>query len=109
MWLFTNRGFVSIVQDRDNNDNLLVRARVKSHLQALFPRAEVTETQNADYRYRTTLNHKIVEQVVAKQVASISYDNFKNSVSQPAYHSACQKVWGVMYGLQAGGDRNGWV
>jgi hypothetical protein len=100
MWLFTSSGFVSIVQDRDNEVNLLVRARAKSHLQALFPRAVVTETQSADYRYRTTLNHKIVEQVVAEQVNAISYPNFKDSVVDPDYHGACLRVWSAMHQLQ---------
>lgn len=102
MWLFTSSGFVSIVQDRDNKENLLVRARVRSHLQALFPQSKVAETLDSDYRFRCTVTRKSVEKVIAKLVASIDYDNFKNSISQPAYHSACQKVWGVMHGLQAG-------
>jgi hypothetical protein len=100
MWLFTSESFVSIVADRDNPENLLVRARVGDHLKALFPTAVVVETPNADYRYRATLDHKIVERVVAKQVASIGYDNFKDTVVDPDYHAACLRVWSAMHQLQ---------
>jgi hypothetical protein len=44
MWLFTSKGFVSVVQHLDDKDSLMVRARVKSHLQALFPREKVIDT-----------------------------------------------------------------
>jgi hypothetical protein len=100
MWLFTSGGFVSIVQDRDDKDNLIVRARVKNHLLALFPKAKVTETLEADYRFRSTLRRKAVEKVVAKQVASITYDNFKRSIGDRGYHDACLNVWDTMRGLQ---------
>lgn len=100
MWLFTSGAFVSVVADRANPQNLLVRARVKSHLQALFPQATVTETPHADYRYRATVNRKIVKQVVADQISAIDYENFKDSVVDPDYHSACLRVWASMHQLQ---------
>jgi len=109
MWLFTSRGFVSVVQDRDNNDNLLVRARVRDHLQALLPQAIVTETLDSDYRYRVNVKKKIVAKLFADQVDAICYPNFKDSIVDPDYHSACLKVWGVMNGLQAGSDRKDWL
>ena len=109
MWLFTSEGFASIVASRDSEDDLIVRTRVKTHLLALFPTAIVVETPEADYRFRCVLKRTTVEKVIAKQVASISYDNFKNSISEPSYHSACHKVWEVMYGLQAAGDRKNWL
>jgi hypothetical protein len=33
MWLFCEKGFVSIVVDRDDPDRLLVRARVKGDIE----------------------------------------------------------------------------
>lgn len=100
MWLFTSKGFVSIVQDHNHKDNLLVRARVKSHLQALFPQSKVTETLDSDYRFRCSLHRKLVEQVVADQVNAIDYWNFKDSVIDPDYHGACLRVWSSMHQLQ---------
>jgi hypothetical protein len=65
MWLFTSFGFVSIVQDRDNPHNLLVRARVADHLQSLFPKSQVLATPYADYRYRAIVNKKVVRKFLA--------------------------------------------
>jgi hypothetical protein len=100
MWLFTSRGFISIVQHVDDADCLLVRARVRDHLKALFPAAAIVETVDSDYRYRSNVPRKVVQQVLADQVNAINYPNFKNSVSDPAYRSACNRVWGVMRVLQ---------
>ncbi len=100
MWLFTSGGFVSIVASRDCQDDLIVRARVRNHLQALFPQAVITETVDADYRFRTIVNRKVVRKFVTDQVSVIRYGNFKNSISDPRYRSASNRVWGVMHELQ---------
>ncbi len=100
MWLFTSLGFVSIVQNRDRKQNLLVRARDKLHLQALFPDAVVDETPDADYRFRTTVSKKVVRKFVADQVSAIDYPNFKDTVVDPDYHAACLRVWSAMHDLQ---------
>jgi len=100
MWLFTKNGFVSIVQDRDNKDDLIVRARVRNHLQALFPLAVIPETVDADYRFRTIVNRRVVRKFVTDQVSAIDYPNFKNTVVDPDYHAACLLVWSSMHQLQ---------
>lgn len=100
MWLFTSKGFVSIVQDHNHKDNLLVRARVKSHLEALFPQSTVIETQDADYLFRCRLHRKHVEQVMTDQVKTIDYGNFKDTVVDPDYHSACLRCWSSLHQLQ---------
>ena len=104
MWIFSSGSFVSVVADRDNNDNLLVRARVAGHIEALFPKAKVFELEDADYRFRALVAREAAAQVIAKEVESIAYANFKNSVQDPIYHSACREVWGVMYDLQETGS-----
>ena len=100
MWIFSSGSFVSVVADRDNKDNLLVRARVAGHIEALFPQAKVFELEDADYKFRALVTREAAAQVMAAQVGSIGYDNFKNTISDPAYHSCCRDVWGVMYDLQ---------
>ena len=52
MWLLTETGFVSIVQDRDDHAVLQVRARVPQDIEETFPGAEVITTPGSDYRYR---------------------------------------------------------
>ena len=100
MWLFTSNGFVSVVASRDSQDDLLVRARVRDHLQALFPQASVIETLDADYRFRTIVNKKVVRKFVTDQVNAINYPNFKDTVTDTKYHAACLRVWSSMYDLQ---------
>ena len=100
MWVFTSAGFVSIVASRDCQDDLIVRARVRNHLQALFPLAVITETVDADYRFRTIVNRRVVRKFVTDQVSAIDYPNFKNTVVDPDYHAACLRVWSSMHQLQ---------
>jgi len=92
VWLFTTKGYLSIVQHSDYKDCLLVRARVRDHLLALFPAEDIVETIDADYRYRATVSRKVVQQVLADQIEAIDYPNFKSSLHEPRYHSACFKV-----------------
>jgi hypothetical protein len=101
MWIMTNKGFISIVADRNDKNNLMVRARIKEHLPAIFGEAvEVTETPDGDYRFRTTLPRYIVSAVVAQLVTDTNYTNFKNSVPNGPYHDALMETWNTMYRLQ---------
>ena len=36
MWVFTNKGFFSIVEDRNDSTKLLVRSRIKGDLERVF-------------------------------------------------------------------------
>jgi hypothetical protein len=100
MWIFATGGFISVVADRDSTDMLLVRARLVGHIESLFPKAKVFQLEDADYRYRALISRETVQKVIAKQVANIGYDNFKNTVHEPRYHSSCLRVWSFMHGLQ---------
>ena len=101
MWLFKNRSFVSIVQNRDDPETLLVRARVAGHIQQAFPEAKVFTDPNADYLYRAFIGRKAVAQAVAASIEDIDYDNFKDSVDDDQLHVAYMKVWSTMEKLQA--------
>ena len=70
------------------------------HLQALFPQASITVTQEADYLFRCKLHRKVVEQMMVDQVNAIDYPNFKDSVVGPDYHGSCLRVWSSMHQLQ---------
>jgi ASC-1-like (ASCH) protein len=102
MWISTNKGFISIVRDRQNDDALLVRARRKQHLEEIFPefKSSIIETRHADYRWRVFIKEKDVMVIIARQISLIDYDNFKNSVRDEDLHDAYSEVWSVMYGLQ---------
>ncbi|MBX3460402.1 MAG: hypothetical protein KF696_10650 [Planctomycetes bacterium] len=96
-----------------------MRARVKSHLQALAARfeplaeAEVIESDGSDYRYRIVVDRQAWA-LVAKQLAEdIDYSNFKsecarkNQWTDGAYLSALHEVWRIHYRLQSKGDDGG--
>ena len=52
MWVVLNNAFFSIVQNENNEEELLVRARVKGDIEKIFPKANVFEDNYADYKYR---------------------------------------------------------
>jgi hypothetical protein len=101
MWIMMNKSFVSAVQDRNNADQLCVRARIKGDLEELFgPDIQVLETYDSDYRYRTFLPKSTVAETVAKNIQNIEYDNFKSSVDDHDRHNAYLDVWTAMYRYQ---------
>jgi hypothetical protein len=71
MWIFLNNAFLSIVSDKDNSDNLLVRARYHGDIRRIFPRAKVAITPEADYRYRARVPRTLVAEKIASQIAGI--------------------------------------
>lgn len=98
MWIFTSKGFISVVQHRQYPEKRLVRARERDVLKELFPGEEIVKLNDADYRYRVTVPAKEVAMLLFDSIMKMDYDNFKNSISpkKEAYHDACMKVWSVM-------------
>ena len=107
MWICTNNSFLSVVDKATNPDCLLVRARRKEHIEAVFPGAKIVETVRRDYLYRAEILRPAVASAIAEAVLSIDYDNFKNSVDDDDLHDAYSQVWSVMGRLQDGGPY-GW-
>lgn len=103
MWLCTNKGFLSIVDKAADPNCLMVRARVKAHLQAIFPGAKIQRTEGNDYLFRAEIARGEVAARVAESIMEISYDNFKGSVADKKLHDAYMGVWSVMGRLQPGG------
>ena len=106
MWLFTTDGFFSAVAHRDDPDTVLVRSRVREdalRLQAAVSQGEVTETPDADYRYRVLLPRETWSAYLAAAGDTIDYPNFKNAVAarQGADRARVYAhVWSVMFELQ---------
>ena len=71
---------MSIVENRHNKNELLVRSRVKGDIEKIFPDAEVIENNDADYLFRAFLPRGQVSEAIKKEVDMIDYDNFKDSV-----------------------------
>jgi hypothetical protein len=102
-WFCFNKGFLSVVADKDNPDRLMVRARRKSDLTNIFgPNADVVETPEADYRWRTFVDRKSFKALVNTLIDVIDYTNFKNSVKEDDLHDLYTEFWNLhrRYGTQ---------
>jgi hypothetical protein len=122
MWLFTKYGFYSAVCARQGDgghrqavdvSRIMVRARVRNHLEALkerFPdligNSDIKEFVGTDYAYRLFMDKPVWSQVLVGLNEDMDYDNLKSEVGRfqrregTAYEHALHEVWSVMYGLQ---------
>ena len=72
MWVFFPNSFVSIVDKGDaSGKTLLVRARRKGEIEAIFPDAEVIEGAGTDYRYHARIDREEVAQRVSDAIRGI--------------------------------------
>ena len=97
MWIATNKGWLSIVNHRDKQGVLLVRARNKNHIESIFEDVEVYVDEKADYPYRADIEEIEVSRIIGDMLLDITYDNFKASVEDRDYHTYLSEVWTVMY------------
>jgi hypothetical protein len=122
MWIFTKHGFFSAVCARKGDgshgravdtDRIMVRGRVRKHLEALkerFPdllgQCGIQEFAGTDYAYRIFVDKRAWCQVVSGLAEDTNYDNFKSEVARhqgrqgAAYERALHEVWSVMYRCQ---------
>ena len=100
MWICFNDGFVSAVQHRDEPSTLMVRARRRDILHALFPDVEVIEGGSTDYQYRVVVSKDAFARVLIDRVAEISYSNFKNSVDDDELHALYERFWRLHFDYQ---------
>jgi len=122
MWLFTKYGFFSAVCARLGDgrhgqpvdpDRIIVRARVREHLEGLkkrFPdllgRCDILEFAGTDYAFRIVIEKRVWSQVLSGLADETDYDNFKSEVTRhqgsagAAYEHALHSVWSVLYRLQ---------
>jgi hypothetical protein len=122
MWLFTKYGFFSAVCARQGDgrhgqpvdaDRIMVRARLRRHLDALKDRftallggCEIKEFPGSDYAYRIFVEKSVWSQVLVGLNEELDYDNFKAEVADfqgrdgAAYEYSLHEVWSVMHKLQ---------
>ena len=55
MWLYTHKGFLSIVQNFRDETQVVVRGKYKEDIQAYFPDALIEIDTGIDYKFRTSL------------------------------------------------------
>lgn len=100
MWLFSQKGFFSIVEHKDNSDLLLVRSRIKGDIERCWPTAAVRENEGSDYRFRASIPRTEVINKVAKIVKEINYPDFKASLVDTKRIRWYSRVWEIMATMQ---------
>ena len=122
MWIFTKHGFFSAVCARKGSgrhdqpvdpERIMVRARVRGHLEALkktFPewlgQCEIQESSDTDYAFRIFVAKSVWSHVLSGLAEETDYDNFTSEVARhqgrpgAAYEHALHEVWSVMNRLQ---------
>jgi hypothetical protein len=123
VWIFTKHGFFSAVCARHGDgghgqpvdpDRIMVRARVRGHLESVkkrFPdllgQCEIQESVGTDYAYRLFVEKSAWTRVLAGLAEETDYDNFKSQVARhqgpagAAYEHSLHEVWSVMHRLQS--------
>lgn len=98
MWIFTNRGLISVVQHRENKELLLVRARQKGLLENLSTAVplDVFEDPSADYPFRAWASRMTLVEILYGEVERVDYSNFKESVLDSFLHNLYYRVYTVM-------------
>jgi hypothetical protein len=100
MWIFTKHGFYSVVEDRDNADLLLVRARVEGDIEKYFRDAVVYYTPEHDYAYRAHVSRREVAAVMAQTVLGVDYPNFKSGIADHRRGGFYVQIWNILWDMQ---------
>jgi len=108
MWLCSNVGFISIVQDDARPNILKVRARKREHLETLFPGHEILELKHRDYGFRVIVDRPTVAKLLTDLIlpgndvvpGAVNYGNFKDSVRDHRLHDLYADFWSLHYRYQ---------
>ena len=108
MWVFSTRGFLSVVADDADPSRVLVRARVREDLDRLgelLPHLEPWHDPTADYAWRALVDRSEWRRALGVIAGEIDYRNFKNAVADrqgEARADVYERVWSVLRELQRG-------
>lgn len=115
MWVFTTKGFFSIVEHKKDPNRLLIRARIRKdidNIKMLFEAlglrvSDVLESASSDYRYRIFANRIDWASVMTHLITDMGYTNFKNAAYETdsseirdKRHEAYLDIWAIMHELQ---------
>jgi hypothetical protein len=101
MWVFTQDGFISAVDNGHVPGKLAVRARDKKSLELLaaLTQQDIVQSKNSDYPYRVFVTREEFSNFMLSHVDSIDYANFKDRVYETRgskFANACGRVWAAM-------------
>lgn len=113
MWVFSREGFVSVVENLDDSEELLVRARDRRHLERISKnhglKTRIWAEEGSDYQWRMLVKRADWRNVMVRMVDRIDYNNFKGAVqgqapADPTYLKALHNVWSTV--AEEYGDRD---
>jgi hypothetical protein len=101
MWIFTEDGFISAVDNGMEPGKLAVRARDKKSLSLLseITGERIVSFRGTDYPYRVHVTREQLASFLVANVDTMDYSNFKNRVYDTRgskFARACGKVWEAM-------------
>jgi hypothetical protein len=113
MWLTTQHGFFSVVQDKADATKLQVRSRERRDLENFGnlvgwsseeTAREIIETRGADYQWRIVVSREVVARFQQQALEQVTYPNFKSRIAalpdQRHKSHALHDVWDAMAALQ---------
>lgn len=102
MWLCFNDGFISVVENRHNREELLIRSRCAEILRCLFPPKQIIRNDARDYRYRVEVTRAECLPLVTARIQNIDSFNFKASVEdyELHLHRLYEDFWALHRGYQ---------
>lgn len=101
MWIFTKRGYYSVIQYPNDPDHLVVRARVRGDIEREFPAVRVVhELPDRDYRFRARVPRSQVVAVFSRAIQEVNYSNYKSAVLDRRRASDYGLVWLAMANMQ---------
>lgn len=108
MWIFSEVGFFSVVEDWKDKRVVWVRARWKKDLEQLkvitrnndigFRVRKIMETPDHDYPFRVRMQKRYWAMVLFYLGDNIEYGNFKGAIldQDPERERVYMRVWSVM-------------
>lgn len=114
MWIFTQAGYVSVIQNSDPKPGaeLIVRARTRRHLEQVLnlalPENQVKTmiwpTPGEDYPWRAPVDRNVVRDLAIASVEALDYDCFKRRAVDTLGRFDARvlgDIWGVSHYFSA--------
>jgi hypothetical protein len=112
MWVFSQDGFISAVDNGVKPGYLAVRARDRQSLVPLseMAEAEIEFTPNRDYQYRVYVTRAMFQDFMNLSIETLDYGNFKDRLKVSrgkVFAHAAGSVWATMHDV-ADAEYNEW-
>ncbi len=90
--------FVSVVNDKDDQTKVHVRARSRKCLESLFEgqSVKILTDAKADYVYRVVTDKVAFSNIIQSAIVGIDYPDFKSNIKNSKRHTFYSEVWRIM-------------